>query len=188
MLATQPVDYDQLQTALLRAGLEPNAAEVHGVMCGSICNQMKTGISPDLERLLTSGVEVSGESLASLRDILESLLQETVNSLYRNLSQFDLLLPDDSESLSLRLQTLADWCRGFMIGLLNKESFAIDQLSADAAEAARDIIAVSEVEATQDEDNEWDFVEVEEYIRVGVQLIFEEMCTAQENGVSGEIH
>lgn len=188
MLTTQPVDYDELQTALSRAGLALNAAEVHGVMCGSMCNQMKTGISPDIQQLLTAGAEVSEESLAPLRDLLESLLQETANSLYRNLSEFDLLLPDDSESLSLRLQALADWCRGFMIGLLNKESFAIDQLSQDSAEVARDIIAVSEAEATQGEDSEWDLAEVEEYVRVGVQLIFEEMCAGQENSMSGEIH
>ena len=119
----------------------------------------------------------------------EGLLQQTVDSLYRNVSEFTLLLPDENENLSLRLQTLADWCRGFMIGLLNKESFSIDQLSTDSAEMARDIMAVSELEPSEDEeDSEWDFAEVEEYVKVGVQLIFEEMCIAQENSVSGEIH
>ena len=54
---------------------------------------------------------------------------------------------------------------------------------------ARDIMAVAELEPSQDDqDSEWDFAEVEEYVKVGVQLIFEEMCIAQENTVSGEIH
>ena len=185
----QPVYYDQLQAALLEAELELSASEVHGVMCGSICNQMKTGVSPNLQQLLTSGKEISTESLASLRDILESLLRQTVDSLYRNLNEFNLLLPDDNESLSLRSRALADWCRGFMIGLLNKESFYIDQLSTDSEEMARDILAVSELEPAQgDEDSEWDFAEVEEYVKVGAQLIFEEMCMAQQNNVSEEIH
>ena len=189
MHATPPVDYDQLQAALQEAGLELNASEVHGTICGSICNQMKTRVSPNLQQLLTAGTEVSGQTLVPLRNELESLLQQTADSLYRNVSEFNLLLPDENESLSVRLRTLADWCRGFMIGLLNKESFSIDQLSTDSAEMARDIMAVAELEPAQDEeDSEWDFAEVEEYVKVGVQLIFEEICIAQETSVSGEIH
>ena len=189
MNVIESVDYDQLQAVLQDAELEINASEVHGTMCGSICNQMKTGVSPNLQQLLTAGTEISGQSLAPLRDVLESLLRQTADSLYRNVSEFSLLLPDDEESLSVRLQALADWCRGFMIGLLNKESFSIDQLGADSAEMARDIMAVSELEPSQDEeDSEWDLAEVEEYVKVGVQLIFEEIGIEKENSVSGEIH
>ena len=189
MRVLQPVDYDQLQAALQVAGLELNASEVHGTICGSICNQMKTGISPNLQQLLTAGSEVSGKSLVPLREVLEILLQQTADSLYRNVSEFNLLLPHEDESLSLRLRALADWCRGFMVGLLNKGLFSIDQLSTDSAEMARDIMAVAELEPAQDEeDSEWDFAEVEEYVKVGVQLIFEEICIAQENSVPGEVH
>lgn len=189
MLTTQTVVYDQLQTELSMSGLELSAAEVHGVMCGTICNQMKTGVTPDLQRLLTAGADVSGESLASLRDLLEDLLKEIVQKLYGNLGEFYLMLPGDHEIISLRLQALADWCRGFTVGLLSNEAFAIDQLSADSAEVARDIIAVSEVEVKPEgEDNEWDFAEVEEFIRVGVQLIFAELHSAQVSNVPGEVH
>lgn len=189
MLTTHPIAYDQLQTELSIAGLELSAAEVHGVMCGTICNQMKTGARPDMQRLLTAGTEVSAEALASLRGLLEDMLKEIVQKLYGNLAEFSLMLPDDNESLSVRLQALADWCRGFTVGLLNNEAFAIDQLSSDSAEVARDIIAVSEVEAgRQEEGDEWDFAEVEEFVRVGVQLIFEELHSSQINRAPGEIH
>ncbi len=190
MRPAQPVMYDQLTAALSLAGLQPNAAEVHGIICGSICNQMRTGVGPDLQRLLTAGVEVSAEKLAPLRDVLEHLLQQTVEDLYGDEGKFNLFLPDDDEALRLRLQALADWCRGFLVGLLNRETFSIDQLSADSAELARDFIAISEVDArVSGDDDEWDFIEVEEYVRNGVQVIFEEMYAELRSGsVSGEIH
>lgn len=172
------------------AGLKPTAAEVHGIICGSICNQIKTGLGPDLRRLLIAGADVPAESLAPLREVLEKLLQETVEKLYGNEGDFDLFLPDDESSLLLRVQALADCCRGFLVGLLNNETFSIDQLGDDAAEVARDFMAISEIEARADgDDNEWDFVEVEEYVRMGVQFIFEDMHSALQAGsVSGELH
>ena len=189
MLTTHSVAYNQLQTELSIVGLPLSAAEVHGVICGTICNQMKTGASPDLHSLLTAGSDVSGEALASLRDLLEDLLKEIVQKLYGNLGEFSLLLPDDEESLSFRLQALADWCRGFTIGLLSNEAFAIDQLSSDSAEVARDIITVSEVEVEREGGgDEWDLAEVEEFVRVGVQLIFEELHSEQTSSTCGEIH
>lgn len=184
------VVYEQLAEALSAAGLHPNAAEVHGIICGSICNQMKTGQGPDLQRLLTAGADVSAESLGPLRQELEELLQQTVETLYGDQSDFNLLLPDDDEALLLRLQALADWCRGFLVGLLNDESFSIDQLSEDAAELARDFIAISEVDTSLNaEDDEWDLAEVEEYVRTGVQIIFEDIYSElRNNNVSRELH
>jgi len=181
------VDYDQLQAALSMAGLNLSPAEVHGVICGSVCNQMKTGVSPDLQRLLIAGHEVSAESLTPLQEQLENLLRETVHNLYGGQGKFDLLLEPDEKNLAVRVQALADWCRGFLLGLLSNENLAIDQLGSDAAEVARDIIAISEADVgTRGGGDEWDFVEVAEYVRVGVQLIFEEVHSASKAGSTQE--
>lgn len=183
------IDYDQLQAALSLAGLDLSAAEVHGVLCGSMCNQMKTGASPDLQKLLLAGSKVPAESLRPLQGHLENLLHESVQSLYGDDSELNLLLPDDDESISLRLQALADWCRGYAIGLLNEDSLAIDQLSAEAAEMVRDFMTITEVDAARvGEGDEWDMAEVEEYVRMGVQFIFEELNQAQQSGSTGKLH
>jgi len=175
-MSVPTVHYDELQTALTQAGLGLSAAEVHGVICGSVCDEMRTGVSPDLQRLLTAGVDISGESLLPLQRHLELLLRNTVGNLHHNQSEFSLLLADDSGGLPLRLQSLAEWCGGFLLGLLGGDSFAIDELSDDAAEIVRDMISVSELEVRgEGDDSEWDLAEVEEYVRVGVQLIFEEL-------------
>ena len=98
-----------------------------------------------------------------------------------------MLLPDDEVGVPRRLQSLADWCRGFLLGLLDGERVAIDEFSPDAAEVARDMMSVSEVEAgSEEEDSEWDLAEVEEYVRVGVQLIFEDLYRDVRGDVESE--
>ena len=95
---------------------------------------------------------MSAEALIPLQSYLQSLLQQSVQKLSGEASELNLLLPDDDDHLSLRLQALADWCRGYSVGLLNNDSLAVDQLSADAAEMARDIMAIAEVEAASPRD------------------------------------
>ena len=170
------VRYDELETALSQAGLGLSASEAHGVICGSICNQMKTGVSPDLQRLLTAGVDIPEESLLPLQRHLALLLRNSVENLHHNQSEFNLLLADDSDGLPLRLQSLAEWCGGFLLGLLGGDSVAIDELSDDAAELARDMLSVSELEVRREgDDSEWDLAEVEEYVRIGVQFIYTDL-------------
>ncbi|MDA9983251.1 UPF0149 family protein [Gammaproteobacteria bacterium] len=190
MTVSPTVHYDELETALSQAGLELSASEAHGVICGSICNQMKTGVSPDLRRVLTAGADISGESLLPLQRQLELLLRNTVENLHHDQVEFCLLLADDSGGLPLRLQSLAEWCGGFVLGLLGGDSLAIDELSTDAAELVRDMLSVSELEVRREgDDSEWDLAEVEEYVRVGVQLIFEELYAGlQSQKDSGELH
>jgi len=160
------------------------------VICGAICNQMKTGDAPDMNLLITAGADVRGGAIEPLQKTLELLLRGTVDELYRDDGNFSLLLTDEESGVSLRLQSLADWCRGFLLGLLNGEKVAIDEFSSDASEIARDMISISEVEASREgEDSEWDLTEVEEYVRVGVQLIFEELYgDIHRNVESEELH
>ena len=188
MQTIREFNYDEIDSAISQAGLELSASEVHGVICGAICNQMKTGTAPDMGRLITTGSDLSGGSLERLQNTLEILLRGTVQDLHRKEGDFNLLLPDDAVGLPLRLQSLADWCRGFLLGLLDGQQLAIDEFSADAAEIARDMLSVSEVEADGDDnDSEWDLNEVEEYVRVGVQLIFEELYGDLHDDVESEV-
>ena len=187
MQNVQDIQYDEIQSAISLAGLDLSASEVHGLICGSICNQMKTGTAPDMSRLITAGADLRAESLEQLQGSLELLLRGSVEELHGDESDFRLLLPDDESGVQRRLQSLADWCRGFLMGLLDGERIAIDGFSADAAEIARDMLSVSELEESREGgDSEWDLTEVEEYVRVGVQLIFEELYGDLHGDVESE--
>ncbi len=190
MQSAHGIQYDEIEEATSSAGLELGAAGVHGVICGAICNQMKTGTAPDLKRLIALDADVQPELLEQLQKVLELLLRGAVEDLSKDSGDFKLLLPDDDSDLSLRLRALADWCSGFLLGLLDGDSIAVDEFSADVAEIVRDMLSVAEVEVSRDGgDSEWDLTEVEEYVRVGVQLIFEELYANLHGDVeSGELH
>ncbi|WP_126452788.1 UPF0149 family protein [Sulfuriflexus mobilis] len=175
-------DYDELNDALARLEIVTDAAECHGMLCGLICAD-KQARQHWLAEVLPAGRE-SGDLLVKE---LQALL-ETVYSITRG--QFDaaefgvrLLLPDDNEALSVRLQALAQWCEGFYLGLGIAGINDLDTLPVDSREIVQDMIDIAQVGLDEGEVNEEDeiaFAEVTEYLRVGVLLIHEELSTPKQ--------
>jgi uncharacterized protein len=109
---------------------------------------------------------------------LTALYEATVGSLRSTEMQFDLLLPDDTETLDERARALGLWCNGFLYGLGSNGAADPRQLSADVAEIVRDLGEISRAGVDgqdSEEANETAFAELVEFVRVGVQLIFEEL-------------
>ncbi len=94
---------------------------------------------------------------------------------------FNLLLPPDEVPLERRAADLGLWCQGFMHGLgaagrpgaesplVSNE--VVREIVADFSEITRATFAEQETE----EEGEGAFLELVEYVRVGVQLVFEEL-------------
>ena len=166
--------HQQLEASLNLAGLFQPSSEVHGMIVGSIANHMFTSKQPDLIRLLVGeNADVKGQQ--PLQDLLNELYRETSGTLLENDDNFQLMLVESEAKLSVRTESLADWCRGYLLGLLQHETVSIDQLPEDGPEIARDILAISEAAPQEEasEEDEWALAELEEYVKVGTQLIFE---------------
>jgi uncharacterized protein YgfB (UPF0149 family) len=183
MQPTEVTYYDQLASTLALAGVDVSVSDMHGIVCGTICNCARTGREPDLLALLSSGSEAAPERLDTLRTPLEKLFQAALRELRERRPEFDLLLPGEDNGLSVRGAALAEWCQGFFLGLLHEQTLAIEALPGDAAEIARDMLAISELEqVVQDtRENEWNLAQMEEYVRMGVQLIFAELEDAADD-------
>ena len=92
-----------------------------------------------------------------------------------------LLLPSDDESLEVRAESLGLWCQGFMHGLgAGGEPGAENpllangvtrEIIADFSEITRAAYSADETEA----EAEAAFMELVEFVRVSVQLAFEEL-------------
>src|SRR5262249_48962004 len=76
------------------------------------------------------------------------------------------LLPDDDASLTDRVEALGDWAAGFVRGFDQSGG----DLDDDAADALDDIQRIAEVSSEADDD-EFDFFEVAEHLKVAVLLI-----------------
>ena len=166
--------HQQLEASLHLAGLFQPSSEVHGMIVGCIANHMFTSKAPDLIRLL-AGENANAKGLQPLQDLLNEVYRETSETLLENDDGFQLMLAESEAKLSVRTESLADWCRGYLLGLLQNETVSIDQLPEDGPEIARDILAISEAapQEEESEEDEWALAELEEYVKVGAQLIFE---------------
>jgi len=158
--------YTQIESTLALASIELSVSEVHGTVVGAIANHLKTGVSPDLLKL------IEPESY-----------RENSEVLFESKEGYDLLLPDEDESIAVRVDALANWSRGYLLGLLYNDRFSVDQLPESGSEIARDMMEISEAAAGIDDEQEedWALGELEEYIKVGSQLIFEFIFSERSN-------
>jgi yecA family protein len=113
---------------------------------------------------------------------LQSLHDATWQQLTERSSEFQLLLPEDSEDAVLRTEALAQWCEGYLHGLVIRADG--DELKARLAaeplsDIIRDMLEITRAEAdpdADDETNEVAYAELLEYLRVAAQLVYEELA------------
>jgi len=159
--------YDALTIALRRVNSQLTAAECHGLIAGALNTQNTTLISRFFtdDELVKEDVEFS--------TLISQLVHLTAAGYSDEDFNFQLLLPDDSISLQERSRALAEWCGGFIMGLLESGVKEFDTLPEDAAEVAKDLVEISQLDASTDDGGSVsDLMQLEEYVRVGVQIIY----------------
>jgi hypothetical protein len=128
---------------------------------------------PALATLVPEGATVG------LAEMLTALLRQTREQLHDPEFVFALLLPGEEAALDAQVAALADWCRGFIVGLTAGGVADPARLEGDAGEVVQDLarIAAAEVDLPQaaGEEEERQLAELVEYVRVGVQLVFEQL-------------
>lgn len=175
-IMSNPVDrYTQIEATLALASLELTPSEVHGTIIGAISNHLKTGMTPDLLKLIEPKADANDGRYAQLNTMLYDMYRENSEILFNGGEGFDMVLPDDDEPLGVQVEGIATWAKGYLLGLLYNDVFSIDQLPESGAEIARDLIEIAEAgagDAPEDEES-WALAELQEYVKVGAQLIFE---------------
>lgn len=173
MSASEPIgpDYQQLSDALSSAELDMSAAEAHGVLTGAIVSPAP----PPAARLFFGRGAPSTPATGRLLAALDDAARETEHRLRGIEFGFEPMLPVEA-TLSERVDALADWCRGFVYGLAAGGLRDPGALEGDAGEFLRDALEIGEAQAdaeAPEEEQERDLAEIVEYVRVGVQLVYE---------------
>jgi uncharacterized protein YgfB (UPF0149 family) len=173
MPAAEPPSHAELTHALAAADADFSAAEVHGTLTGLLCAGADERAMPALGTLVPEGVT------GGLGDMLTALLHQTREQLHDPEFGFALLLPGEEAVLDEQVAALADWCRGFIVGLTAGGVADPARLGGDAGEVVQDFarIAAAEVDLPHaaGEEEERQLAELVEYVRVGVQLVFEQL-------------
>jgi yecA family protein len=173
--------FQDLDETLRRAGAACDAAESHGTLCGALCAGLDRD-QPWIDHILDEA-SGSAEAQQACRRTLASLRDQTHALLVGGSLEFALVLPDDETGLADRTDALGEWCQGFLFGLgLAGQRLKPDELSEETNEVLKDLgqIAQAGFEGDDSDDDEIAYTEIVEYVRVGVQLLYEELQAPAE--------
>lgn len=178
MMSSSMATHEELSRALENAGVTAGASEAHGVICGVLSaatGQDKT--SSWVPVLLSERDQTRSKDVERVSQMLVFLHEQSQSSLQDANFDFNLLLPDDEQQLSVRVADLAQWCSGYLMGLVAGGTKDIAGLPGDAAEIVKDMLRISEVlpGEGESEKQEKDLIELVEYVRLGTQAVYSEI-------------
>ena len=179
--------FEQLEDLFFKLRVKADPSRFHGFLCGRLC----CGTMP-LDTLIetsTSWLGLSEEQAEGAKNSLRDFYEEALTSLEDISFLFQPTLPDDELPLPERLVAVGVWCSNYISGLGEGMSSEFD-VSEDAKEALEDIAAIGQisVDFDTDDDGERDYTELVEYIRIAVQLIFNDLHPEASSAEEPTIH
>jgi len=156
------------------------------VLCGRLCGGQQLADNKVLE-VAADLLDASASTMSTIKSDVLQLYKDTVEQLEDGNAVFELLLPDDDDSLHERIETLSHWCQNYLSGLGQSGLSGDAPLAADVSEAMRDLAAIAMADSGNgddeldpyassiDEQDEVSFFELVEYVRVAVTLIYAEI-------------
>ena len=170
-------DFEQTEVALRRANVMMDAAECHGSLCGLLAAG-KQAMKEQWMLEVLEGTDAANASVRECRQLLATLWDAASDALRGDGFSFEPMLLAEDANLADRIESLTQWCDGFMYGLARAEIRSFDELPADVAEILRDFadIGRGNLELGDDaEEDEVAYMELTEYLRIGTQLVHDEL-------------
>lgn len=194
-MAYSSTEYATLAVALDSLGRPMTVAELHGGFCGLLCAGGSGAASAWLEQCV-SEVDTEAATAEEVRGVFRLMELETWRALASADLEFTLLLPEDDVSLEDRVSELGFWCHGFLSGLglgglqLPEDTLtrstddSDDEFENPVEEIVKDFAAISRAglsaaERNDSADTDFAVAEIVEYVRVSVQIVFEDVGDAR---------
>jgi uncharacterized protein YgfB (UPF0149 family) len=177
---TSSLAFNEVAQALAAGGSSVHAAEAHGCLCGALCVRSGFGFGDWLDEILPETV-----TLPDRDGPLADLFEQSAAVLAAPDMEFDPLLPDADAPFDERVDALSAWCQGFLYGFGSTatteplaRSGEVTEVLADFAEISRGgSIGLDPMEIEEDA-----YTELVEFLRVGVQLIYDELRAERRQG------
>ena len=168
------MDHQQLMRVLSEHDFTDTASELHGLLTGLIAGGMFKGSDDYLEHmaeLFNNGLTIKG----SLKSAADKVVTQIFSQLESEDMSFELLLMDEDEILSEQAEELINWVQYFLVGFgFNKRD--LKTASNDIREVVEDFTNITRMDAEIDNTNEnqADFYEIIEFVRVSAVLVHQE--------------
>jgi yecA family protein len=177
----QAINHDELDALLKGCGSSWNAGQAHGLLCSRVSLAGADGASRWIAQVLGDATSDPAQR-AECEEMLDALCATTWQQLVERQSEFSLLLPDDNDPASVRTEVIAQWCEGYLHGLVaEKHSDDLKKRLAEEplADIIKDMLEITRATVGDDADDnniDNDLAELVEYLRVAVQLTYEELA------------
>jgi len=165
-------NYRELDFALAQNELKLHPSELHGLFCGILSGNLDSKVT--WETLVPDATK----EVLEAHPILETLYTTSAQQLDAFLFEFQLLLPPDADDLPVRAEALTLWCQGFLTGLKLVHIQIVDREQSEITEAINDLVEIAKMnyeEVVSSEEDEAAYVELVEYIRMAVILIYQDL-------------
>ena len=181
MTDNNAIDFASLQAIITTEDVKLHGSELHGVLTGLICAGYSFENNDYLAML--NDVFNNGEALPSkLRMTIKLMFGQLWQEILDDSYSFNLLLPDDDDSLLERGHALGAWVQGFNLGFGLQQNKAA-KFSDDVKEVLNDFAEIANLsdEIEEDESTEQAYFEIAEYVRISALLCFTELGTPPES-------
>lgn len=174
--ASMVPNYDQIEDALTGVQSPFSPEDCHGMLCAMLIVNNSLKFKRWLDEICTRSYS-DGEISSASHDAFTCLYDHTRQELDDSLLNFSLLIPEEDSTLSQRVASLKKWCDGFLFGLALAGLKDMSQLPEDSYEIMQDIVSISQASEDDEEDeiNEAAYLDIVEYVRMGVLLVNEEL-------------
>ncbi len=167
----------RVDSALEQVETEMEAEECHGTLTGLFAAKGDLKLEEWLE-YIAHALDPANLLAREAIETFGVLYEDTRKGLNDTVLDFHPLLPGDDTSVEERIESLGEWCQGYLLGLSAGGVTELEKMPGDSGEILRDLVEIARAgsyELDGDEEDESSFNELLEYVRTGVLLINEEM-------------
>lgn len=173
---TQLPEFYTLEDSLLRVEADFTASEVHGIACAVLAFNNQYAEKTWQTQVLKG--DARDFYVQEARQLLKQLFNTTLEQLNSGDLAFELFLPPEQDSLDAQVAALQKWCQGFAFGLALSGLKTMQDLPEDTRDWVQDVVkigAAGEMDLHDEDESETAFIELTEFVRVGVLLMNEEL-------------
>jgi len=186
------LDFASAQAVITTENIQSHASEIHGVLTGLIC----AGFTFEEQSyiVMLNDLFNNGDPFPdSVKTLVTQLYSELWTDMLDNDYTFQLMLPDDDDSIVERGHALGTWVQGFNLGFgLQQKNTPVT--STEVKEVLADFSEIANLsdEMEEDEDTEQAYFEISEYVRISALLCFSELgsspTTVDNKNTDNTIH
>jgi yecA family protein len=179
------LDFDEFCELLMPLGTLNSPSELHGYFCGKLCGGAELSDDECL-RSAWDLLDITEQPNPDIEEYVLALFKYSVEQLESGEYNLQPFLPDEDADLEQRTQALSQWCHGFLTGFGAAGIDPNKEFSSDQADALRDLAAIvqvtvdEEVEDQTSDQQESDFFQIVEYVRVIAMNFYEDNLQAKK--------